>query len=752
MVNWAEALVLFAEGCVPRCASWLLARLLLAPRGEYRCLRAAAGFLWGFLLGFLLLRLLLRDLVIGGHVGVILGATIVLLLAAGNAVSTQVRCITLLALPALCSRGGRTTLRVLVIAFLVAGPVANLTDNAIQVGKVFACGARLAANLTRTRWDLLYRPLQKALTRLRTNRAELRSISTEVREVAAPLKQEVQGRDDETEKLREENDYFDAQVGDTKRSEDIEKKYTASPTESAAARYDRQYRRRLEYRCQGLLTKAADRCRRTFQKAYDNCYDKVTFLAAWLLCWPMKLTFICSMVSSIGGASSCDPSTVVQPEFGADYASMQNASGALESGMNVRLQYEVVTIAPMVDVHGADDVALAMAHDVARSKAILDTFMSPVRQVLSFMVVGILLEAQRYHDRYRADLNFDNRYVTEHFRRIDARRRQRGAKHLLPLRRAERLQLVEAVGVWPGAKERGSLALQSLALLLEILVPLAVFLLDELLYGLLSMIRRHGRIDYQQIGQHSLSVRVKGSGMIAQLVRKIISEFNVHQAVNVRHSNQPCLPRPKRLHWWLWVRVLLVYLALWLLLVFRAGLGRLHRAVCAYFYPERERRRVLRLYNDTLKRRWGMARFMRARVRVLAKQGRLERRHGLANILGDVLAYWWPSAHRTFLPTSSPNPADSTAVVSKALKTAQGRSRPSKALKAAQGRSRPLKAAQGRSRPLKAAQGRSRPLKAAQGRPRPFKAAQGSSRSLAAPGLYRDQVGHYVPEANMARL
>lgn len=103
----------------------------------------------------------------------------------------------------------------------------------------------------------------------------------------------------------------------------------------------------------------------------------------------------------------------------------------------------MVTIAPVVDVHGADDVALAMAHDVARSKAILDALMSPVRQILSFMVVGILLEAQRYHDRYRADLGFDNRYVTEHFRRVDGRRRQRGAKHLLPLRRAERLQLVE---------------------------------------------------------------------------------------------------------------------------------------------------------------------------------------------------------------------------------------------------------------------------------------------------------------------
>lgn len=283
-----------------------------------------------------------------------------------------------------------------------------------------------------------------------------------------------------------------------------------------------------------------------------------------------------------------------------------------------------------------------------------------------------------------------------------------------PLTKRE-VSLSQAVGVWPGAKERTALVLKSLGLLLECLVPFAVFLLDELLYSLLSMvsfytvrsseavmalrrdvafrtrrasppqIQRHGRIDYQQVGQHSLSVRVRGSGMIAQLVRKIISEFNVHQAVNVRHSNQPCLPRPRRLHWqvgnmwygeesmqrqrvaaleplpplptssrWLWLRVALVYLALWLLLVFRAGLGRLHRAVCAYFYPERERRRVLRLYNETLKRRWGMARFMRARVRVLAKQDRLERRHGLARVLGSVLAYWWPGVHHALLVTNTP--------------------------------------------------------------------------------------------------
>lgn len=121
---------------------------------------------------------------------------------------------------------------------------------------------------------------------------------------------------------------------------------------------------------------------------------------------------------SMGGASTCDPTAVVQPEFGADYAAMQNASGVLQAGMDVRLQYEVatqplvarftpgivrppsglpallafafqvVTVVPAVDVHGADDVALAMAHDLERSRAILDTAMALVRKILGFMIIG----------------------------------------------------------------------------------------------------------------------------------------------------------------------------------------------------------------------------------------------------------------------------------------------------------------------------------------------------------------------------
>lgn len=55
--------------------------------------------------------------------------------------------------------------------------------------------------------------------------------------------------------------------------------------------------------------------------------------------------------------------------------------------------------------------------------------------------------------------------------------------------------LFQAVGVWPGAKERGKLILQSIGLLLESLLPFAVLLLDELLYALLSLVSRKPTVD-----------------------------------------------------------------------------------------------------------------------------------------------------------------------------------------------------------------------------------------------------------------
>lgn len=70
-----------------------------------------------------------------------------------------------------------------------------------------------------------------------------------------------------------------------------------------AAIYEKQYLKKVETRCMNQFIKASIKCRNMFSSGYDKCYDTVTWIAAWILCWPMKLDFVCNIAEALGGAS-----------------------------------------------------------------------------------------------------------------------------------------------------------------------------------------------------------------------------------------------------------------------------------------------------------------------------------------------------------------------------------------------------------------------------------------------------------------
>ena len=45
-----------------------------------------------------------------------------------------------------------------------------------------------------------------------------------------------------------------------------------------------------------IISRGSENCRSMFSEAYGGCYEKVGWTVAWLLCWPMKLTFVCNIV------------------------------------------------------------------------------------------------------------------------------------------------------------------------------------------------------------------------------------------------------------------------------------------------------------------------------------------------------------------------------------------------------------------------------------------------------------------------
>lgn len=122
-----------------------------------------------------------------------------------------------------------------------------------------------------------------------------------------------------------------------------------------------------------------------------------------------------------------------------------------------------------------------------------------------------------------------------------------------------------------------------------------------------------------------MSLEVRGTGVIATLVRSVIGGFNGKHRIKTTTSNDACLPRPRELPGWVLAKIYGTYFGVWLMLFLGAYTQRARHAICAFFYRKREKRRVLYLYNETLRRRLGFFRFMRGRVRALVRARLLER-------------------------------------------------------------------------------------------------------------------------------
>ncbi|XP_003700230.1 protein sneaky [Megachile rotundata] len=596
------------------------------PIGTHKKARAFVGFLLGFFMAVLLYEGIIVDLGFDRYTSLSLGAIVVVMLSVGCAASIQVRCVCLLTVPAFFGRSGRSMLRALVLAYIIAGPLFNLMYNAKEVMRTFACTSQLTYNLTKTRFDLMFKPFQQAIHAMKADANEIKDTLSSVRDLMSPIVEEVEG-EEEMRRLKEENDYLDELQGDTKRSQEIEEKHEKQieNAKTDADVFEAKYKKKIEARCEEQLSKGATRCRDMFGDAYNKCYEKVTVFVAWLLCWPMKLTFVCNLVQALGGSSICDPEGKVDSGIGEGYAALKSTRDELSRSLkDAKLQYKIKKPAVILDLQDSAEAAKAVMHQFAVRRKLFETVMITVKRCLSFVFLKIILNAQKYHDKYLTEIEHDNIYVTPYFRRIDARRKARGSMTLLPLKKIERKKFVDPYSWKPSSAEGFHLVGQTVKLLLELITATIFVILDWLFFEALDLIRRHAYVEYTQTGHHDLLLEIRGTGVIANLIRSAIRGFNVKKHIKTVVTNEACLPKPTKLSTYVILKIYGTFLGIFLLIFASIYTQRTRRGICSFFYRKREKRRVLFLYNESLRRRLSFAKFMKVKVRSMVRTRRLE--------------------------------------------------------------------------------------------------------------------------------
>ncbi|KAL1514090.1 hypothetical protein ABEB36_003409 [Hypothenemus hampei] len=601
-------------------------RLFFTSSNQHTTLKGIFGFLYGFVLGLIFHRYVLSELGFTEDILFWLTVSICFILGIGLAVSSQIRCITLLSFPSFGGRVGRSVLKALVIAFIISGPIENISNNSKEVVRVFACTASLTFNLTKTRYSLMFKPFAEAIFGIKTEINEVKETIRSIRDVSAPITGEIEG-EAEMRKIKEENDYLDETVSSINskdnKGEQIE-----------GENYEKHYLKKVEERCMDQFAKATIKCRKMFENGYDKCYETVTWVAAWLLCWPMKLDFVCNIAEALGGASRCDPSKHVDIGFGEGYAYLKQSRVSLTQNFkDVKLQYKIGKIKQLRDVRDARDTAVAVLNHVKSKQEIFQSIFNIIKRLLAFIFLRIIINCQDYQEKYLTDNEFDNIYVTKYFRKIDARRKATGKPTLLPLKKIEKTALVDPTTLKPLKSEKEHILRESFLLMLEMITATTFILLDALFFEALDLIRRHAKIDYLTTGKHDLYLEIKGTGMIAGLLRSLVKGFNVKKRIKIERSNEQCLPRPMKLLKSSLFKIYGTYFTIWLMMWLQAYMQRTRRLICSYFFEKREKTRILFLYNQTLKRRVTLFKHMKKNLDRKARERRLEENYNVFQVL-----------------------------------------------------------------------------------------------------------------------
>ncbi|NXD31387.1 DCST1 ligase, partial [Spelaeornis formosus] len=212
---------------------------------------------------------------------------------------------------------------------------------------------------------------------------------------------------------------------------------------------------------------------------------------------------------------------------------------------------------------------------------------------------------------------------------------------LLPLLRKERSSFIFPCKLAMQRPELRHMVLELLKCIPLLLFLLFVCGLDHFIFSTLSIIQHHSFIEYSYQTSHHLSVNVMGASLMAELLRTTIGALNSSFNTEVETSNLVCLPQPTRMTREKYLNICQPLGLLALLFLLQVYSFRLRRVIAAFYFPKREKTRVLFLYNKLLRQRKNFLHLQRGRVARKARQ-----LPGLGTLLLQWCCRRWHWLHR----------------------------------------------------------------------------------------------------------
>nr|XP_020847553.1 DC-STAMP domain-containing protein 1 isoform X6 [Phascolarctos cinereus] len=233
-----------------------------------------------------------------------------------------------------------------------------------------------------------------------------------------------------------------------------------------------------------------------------------------------------------------------------------------------------------------------------------------------------------------------------------------GRRSLLPLRKAEKATVIFPFKPTIQATEMKNVIRELLESLPVLMLLLILCVLDWAFFTIFDTISKHSFLQYTFSSSHHLEVNVGGDSMLARLLRKTIGALNTSSDLLIESSNMACLPKPMGMNSQDYTKAFLPAGLLVLLCLTQAFSYRLRRVIAAFYFPKREKKRVLFFYNELLRKRLVFTKFRRTVIRQRAqKQGRP--RHRLADWCYRHCRFLWHFLRRRCVVCQAPETSES---------------------------------------------------------------------------------------------
>ncbi|KAG5448545.1 E3 ubiquitin-protein ligase dcst1 [Clonorchis sinensis] len=388
----------------------------------------------------------------------------------------------------------------------------------------------------------------------------------------------------------------------------------------AGADIERLIKRRMTATCMVFHNTRGRICS---MAAVHTC-DRLQTVLSLILLYPVLIKYPCiwqvakgvacptneAIDAAVEQCGSSGSNIGMGPGFGAMFYQSVESLNQLRETFHMQIRVGLDKLPNMLDVFSSkQSAALEVAQKTRQAVTILLQMGLLASTLLKLLALVVFRKANMYITKYLSDLDFDNVYIGKSFEAIDAKRVKENREVLLPLKSQERKTVFWRRKAYTkselskafvaGLKSFGFGAVLCVMFLIDRFIFETIGLLDEVTSASVEVGKKQSASETREQGDPEPPT-IEGDGIFRELIMNTIIILTKISKIDLDFDLGACSPRVQVTSQYYTYRFVVLWVCMLIVGFFSGYLLRLRHIIMDFFYPFRQRRRAIHLYNRLL--------------------------------------------------------------------------------------------------------------------------------------------------------